>query len=136
MQRSTHDVKASQTAIGHIWSQLGPAHVDFAGFRNSFHTCPLPAPPLTPVLGGNITIYKARSDHSYVQVEGPCTRSTDGGQSASLNKHISLKTVHGHDASVGGLVLPLLDMVKDAEGKSELNQSVPSVSLVTDRAIG
>nr|AOO87093.1 polyketide synthase [Alternaria alternantherae] len=65
-------------------------------------------------LDGDITIYHAPSDCPFVQVEGLCTRSAGGGQSASLDKHIFLKTVHGHDASLGGLVLPPRDSTKDA----------------------
>ncbi|KAG6360409.1 hypothetical protein INS49_011469 [Diaporthe citri] len=63
-------------------------------------------------LDGDVNVYDAQSGQAFVQVEGLSTRSA-GGQNASLDKRVFLKTVHGHDASMG-LVLPPRDPLLDA----------------------
>lgn len=44
LKRNSSDVEAFQTAIGQVWSQLGPYYVDFAGYRNSFYNSSPPPP--------------------------------------------------------------------------------------------
>jgi amino acid adenylation domain-containing protein len=63
-------------------------------------------------LDGDINVYDVKSGQAFVQVEGLSTRSA-GGQDASTDKRVFLKTVHSHDASVG-LVLPPRDPLVDA----------------------
>ncbi|KAJ4343364.1 hypothetical protein N0V95_006698 [Ascochyta clinopodiicola] len=48
LQRITSEVATFQTAVGLVWSQLGLTHVDFAGYRTIFGSCP--PPTLSPVL--------------------------------------------------------------------------------------
>lgn len=63
-------------------------------------------------LDGDINIIDAASGRTLVQVEGLYTRSA-GGQDASLDKRLFLKTVHGQDASTA-LALPLPSSTDDA----------------------
>ncbi|RYP13804.1 hypothetical protein DL767_010583 [Monosporascus sp. MG133] len=63
LKRGGSDIEVFSGAMAAVWAQLGPSHVDFAGYRSAF--CEPSAPPLAPVVIKGLPSYSWDHDKVY-----------------------------------------------------------------------